>query len=313
LLTAVWVVIPVFALILSGYAAGRLRVLGPTAASELNKFVVFLALPALLFEVIAEADWPALWQPGFIFAFAGGALLVFALVVVARVGRGRSLADASIEALNAGYANTGYIGFPICQAVFGRESFALVTLATLITVSVVFAVAIVCIEISLNKTAQAHRTVLKVCRSLLTNPLIVAPLLGGAWAAINIPLPAALQTYLTYLGASSSPVALVSLGLFLNVEHRDGHSSGVLVTLLASLKLMVQPAITAALAILVFHLAYRTAGAAIVLAALPTGTGPFMLAEYYRRDALVTSKIILWTTAISIVTLTALISALTLN
>ena len=162
MLTAILVVIPIFALILSGYLVGRFKLLGPTAASELNKFVVFLALPALLFEVIAKAQWTTLWQPGFIIAFAGGTLSIFTVVLGVRVWRGRPLAEASIEGLNGGYANAGYVGFPICQAVFGRESFPLVTLATLITVSALFALAIVCIEIGLQNETPAHRIVMKV-------------------------------------------------------------------------------------------------------------------------------------------------------
>src|ERR1700760_3051891 len=97
LLTALLVVLPIFALVLSGYLVGRFRFLGPSAASELNKFVVYLALPALLFQVIAQAQWSALWQPGFIAAFAGGTFAIYALVLGARVWRGRHLAEASIE------------------------------------------------------------------------------------------------------------------------------------------------------------------------------------------------------------------------
>ncbi len=310
MLTAILVVIPIFALILSGYMVGRFRLLGSSAASELNKFVVFLALPALLFQVMAEAKWTTLWQPGFILAFAAGAFAVFALVLGVRVARGRPLAEASVEALNSGYANAGYVGFPICQAVFGRESFPLVTVAALITVSALFALAIVCIEIGLQNEAHAHRIVLKVSRSLLSNPLIVAPILGAGWGAFRIPLPAPVETYLTLLGAAASPCALVSLGLFLSQRDPARVAAGRLVAALAALKLLAQPAITALLAIPLLHLAKQPAAIAILIAALPTGTGPFMLAEYYRREALVTSKTILWTTAVSIVTLTLLISVI---
>jgi malonate transporter and related proteins len=310
LLTSVLVVAPIFGLILSGYIVGRLELLGPTAASELNKFVVFLALPALLFQVIAEAQWATLWQPGFILAFAAGAFVIFGSVLATRMWRGRHLADASIEALNSGYANAGYVGFPICEAVFGRESFPLVTVAALITVSALFAVAIVCVEIGLQSEVHVFRIAGKVCRALLVNPLIVAPLLGGVWATINVPLPGPAQTFLTLLGSAASPCALVSLGLFLSHHRGERAAAGWLVAALASLKLVAQPALTALLAIAVLHLPPRTAGVAVLVAALPTGTGPYMLAEYYEREALITSKTILWTTAASIVTVTLLISAL---
>ncbi len=310
MLTAFPVVLPIFALIISGYLVGRFKLLGPTAASELNKFVVFLALPALLFQVIAEAQWSALWQPGFIAAFAAGTFAVYTFVLGVRIWRGRPLAEASIEGLNAGYANAGYIGFPICQAVFGRESFPLVTVAALITVSALFALAIVCIEIGQQSETHAHRIVMKVSRSVFSNPLILAPVLGGAWSTLHVALPTPAQTFLTFLGSAASPCALVSLGLFLSQTRRDPFGAAPLVMTLSTLKLIGQPTITALLAVPLLHLDRRAAAIAVLIAALPTGTGPYMLAEYYQREPLVTSKVILWTTAVSVVTLTLLIGAL---
>jgi malonate transporter and related proteins len=309
-LTSTLVIAPVFALILSGFLVGRLGLLGPEAASELNKFVIFLALPALLFQVMAETDWKASWQSGFVIAFIVGMFVIFALVLIARVISGQSLTDASIEALNAGYANTGYVGFPICEAVFGRGSFSLVTIAAVLTVSALFGAAIVGIEIGRQTEPRAHRIALKVAGSLSKNPLIVAPLLGGLWAATQVPLPGIATTYLHLLGSSASPCALVSLGLF--ISHTRGRPSTALrlVSLLSALKLLGQPAVTALIAGPVLHLSRQTASIAVLLAALPTGTGPFMLAEYYRREALITSETILWTTVLSIVTLTLLISAI---
>ena len=310
MLTAALIVAPIFALILSGYLVGHYRLLGPTAASELNKFVVFLALPALLFQVIAEAPWTSLWQPGFIVAFSAGAFAVFAATLAVRLWRRQPLPEASVEALNAGYANAGYIGFPICEAVFGRDSFPLVTIAALITVSVLFGAAIVCIEIGLEREAHANRIIAKVGRSLLSNPLIMAPLLGGLWSAFRLAMPAPLETFLHLLGSAASPCALVSLGLFLSRKDHEHAASVTLVAALSSLKLLLQPGITAVVAIALLHLAPRGAAIAILIAALPTGTGPYMLAEYYQREPLVTSRTILWTTAASIVTLTLLISLL---
>lgn len=59
------IIFPVFGLVLAGYSCRRLGVLGPASATELNRFVVWLALPALLFQIMAKADWSTLYQPGF--------------------------------------------------------------------------------------------------------------------------------------------------------------------------------------------------------------------------------------------------------
>ena len=66
MLNALTAVVPIFALVLVGWLVRRVGILGPQATTELNRFVVYLALPALLFDVIANAAWHQLWLPGFI-------------------------------------------------------------------------------------------------------------------------------------------------------------------------------------------------------------------------------------------------------
>src|ERR1700757_169610 len=102
MLSMLTIVLPVFALIFAGWIARRTGVLGPQAATELNRFVVYLALPALLFDIVAHASWAQLWQPEFIAVFGLSCLIVFALTVVIRLRGARHLADAAIDGLNAG-------------------------------------------------------------------------------------------------------------------------------------------------------------------------------------------------------------------
>ncbi len=78
MLSTLLVVLPIFALVFCGYVCRRRRVLGPHATGELNRFVVFLALPALLFDIMAHASWAALDQPGFVAAFGLACAVTFA-------------------------------------------------------------------------------------------------------------------------------------------------------------------------------------------------------------------------------------------
>jgi len=106
------------------------------------------------------------------------------------------------------------------------------------------------------------------------------------------------------LGNAASPCALVSLGLFLAAKHRGGQSAKPTAIAFALLKLVAQPAVTAVCAYGIFRLAAFPAAIAVLIAALPTGTGPFMVAEFYKREAVVTSGTILYSTVASVVTLT---------
>jgi predicted permease len=112
-------------------------------------------------------------------------------------------------------------------------------------------------------------------------------------------------TFLHLTGAAASPCALVSLGLFLAAKHRGSHAQRPVAIGLSAVKLIVQPAITALCAYGLFRLPAVPAATAVLLAALPTGTGPFMIAEFYKREAVVTSATILMTTVGSALSVTA--------
>lgn len=295
-------ILPIFGLILVGWAARRSGVLGPQAGGELNRFVVWLALPALLFDIVAHARGADIWQPGFIGAFGLSCVLVFAATMALR-WRGRArLADAALDALNAGYANTAFLGFPIVMAVIGREAMTAATIATLITVCALFAVAVVLIEVGLQSEPAPHRLALKVAVAVAKNPLVVAPAAGALFLLAGIAVPAPAEKALALLGSAASPCALVALGLFLGERRPAVAGTTRASSLLILAKLGAQPLVAWLLATSVFGLSPLLTRAAVLLAALPTGTGPFMLAEFYRREADVTARTVLISTIASVVT-----------
>ena len=298
------VVLPIFALIFAGWFARRIGALGPNSTTELNRFVIYLALPALLFDIVAHAQWVDIWRPGFVAAFGLGAMMIFCLTIFIRRRRPRQLADAAIDGLNAGYANTGFIGFPLALVALGREAMAPTLVATIITVCVLFAIAITLIELSVQSEKRPKPLVIEVCAALVRNPLLVAPVLGALVPPAGLSVPGPVESFLKLLGGAASPCALVALGLFLATKRETVEQDLKAVALLVALKLAGQPLITWVLASAVFGLSPLLTHTAVLLAALPTGTGPFMLAEFYRREAGITSNVVLASTVASVFTIT---------
>lgn len=294
------VVLPVFGLILAGYLCRRTGRLGETASGEINRFVVWLALPALLFQATATSSWDEIWQPGFVASVSAGCAVVFVMTVIYRFKQQRPLTDASIDALGAAYANTGFLGIPLCVLVFGDEGLLPAIIATLIVACLLFGIAIILIEISLQEEKHPLRVFIKVGKSLAANPLLIAPVLGAAWATTGWALPPAASKFLSLLGMAAPPCALVSLGLFL-AQKQAGRRDGT-VGLVAG-KLILQPLVTGFFAFWVFELSSLWASSALLLSALPTGTGPFMLASFYGREAALVSRVILMTTLGSLITI----------
>lgn len=299
------IVLPIFSLIFAGWLARRIGVMGPQATSELNRFVVYLALPALLFDIVARSSWHDLWQPHFVAAFTLGTAAVFALTLLIHAWRSGFDADGPVLGLAAAYPNTGFLGFPLLLAAFGPSGNTLTLIATIVVACVLFAGAIVLIEVRLHAGSHPVHVARKVGWSLAKNPLIIAPVLASIFPTIGAAIPQPVEVFLKLLGGAASPAALVGLGLFLAEKRPKADGAGMLTALVILLKLVVHPIIVWVLATTLFQLEGPTLHAAVLLAMLPTGTGPFMLAEFYRREAGVTAQVILVSTIISIASVSA--------
>ncbi|CAN5220860.1 AEC family transporter [soil metagenome] len=308
MLSVLMIVLPIFALILAGWGARRSGVLGPHATGELNRFVVWLALPALLFDIVANAHWHDIWQPAFVATFAGGTAIVFVVTLALRLRSARHLADVAVDVLNAAYANTGFIGFPLLLSVFGPAAAAPTLIAAILTVCVLFGAALVLVEISLQAEAHGVCVAAKVLTALARNPLIVAPAAGALFLGFGLRVPVPAESFLKLLSGAASPCALVALGLFLAEKRPDQAHTARATALLVALKLIAHPLATWGLAVYVFRLPALLTHSAVLLAALPTGTGPFMVAEFYQREANITARAILISTIASLATITLYLS-----
>lgn len=299
--------LPIFALILTGFLCGRFNVFDRTATDNLNRFAVYLALPALIFTAMSRIGVEQVRQFGFIGAFCGGIAATFATGFAISRLRGRRVANASIEGLDAGYSNVGFMGIPMCLLVFGPDSAPASIIATLFTACVLFLFAIVVVEMDLQKGATLGATIAKVARSLLTSPLFIAPVAGLAVGLSGFALPAPFMSFTTLLGGAASPAALVCIGLFLAQERVVTHDANS-IAILVSLKLVMQPAVTALLAFHVFAMPPLWSHSAVILSALPIGSGPFTIAKLYGLEAGVTSGAILVSHIFAVLTVSLLVA-----
>lgn len=302
------IVLPVFALIIAGYVLRRRNVLSTNACTELNRFVVYLALPALMIDVMVNSTWSELYQPEFFYAFELGVFIIFFTVLAFHWLKTKNLTSATIDATSASYANTGYIGLPLCALTFGADKLGPAMVAAILTVSANFAVSIVFIEASSQSGKSVWTTLKNVGVSLCKNPLIAAPVIAGAFCATGLQLPHGVLQSIKLLGGAASPCALVATGLFL-AQRQESSSSAVAIELVI-LKLIAQPLIAWYFAFHVFNMPPLWAKSAVILSALPTGTGPFMLAELYGKGGGIASRTIFLTTVLGILTLSVWLTIL---
>ena len=305
LLPVLSIALPVFGLILIGGIAGRVGFLGRDATGALNMFVVYLSLPAVMFQAMAHIPPAQLANGGLAAAFCVGIAVpgVIALVLARR--QKVSLGNAAMQALSATFCNTGYMGIPLCRMAFGDESLVPGVICMVITACPQFAVAIALIES--DRPGQAPlRIAIRVGTALVRNPLLISPVAGLVVAALGLPLPLVLERFLTILGGAATPCALVATGMM--VGETTERFRPLLVGRLMVLKLLVQPAVAWVIAYRLVDLRPAWAGTAVLMSALPTGASAFILSKLYGREVASTSGTVLVSTVVSFVTLSLLLA-----
>lgn len=295
------IILPVFLIILAGFIARKAGVVDDRATQGVNRFVIWIALPALMFDVVATTDWKAVWNPGFVAVSMVGSFIVFGLGKLVRIGRAH-IADAALDGLNASYANAAYIGFPLMALCFGASSRPFVAIASTLTLMSLFATTTIVIELARHAGHHPAKAAAKAVAGTLRNPVLAAPLLGLLWWLTGCRLPDPIKHFADLLGGAASPAALAAIGMFLAGRPLGSALQHPAVLALSFIKLIVHPAVTALLAIPLFHLPRDVAVMAITIAALPTGTGAFMAADLSGRDSEVTSGTVLLTTVLSVLT-----------
>lgn len=299
-------VVPIFGLILLGWACGKGGLLNGAATDALNRFVVYLALPALLFTAMANADLQVMAELGFVASFGIGTVITMLIYLWMSRHQNIEYLPRMINCLSVGYSNAGYMGIPLILLVFGQHALPIAVIGAVMTVVVQFSLVIIVIEVHRARGRSLLPALKKIALSLLKNPILVSTALGIGVSAIGLKLPVAIMGGIDQLAKAATPCALLTIGLF--IAQAKARTGGRAVTEIVLLKLFVHPFIVGVLALFVFDLDPLWAWCAILATALPVGTGSFMLAHLYHQDASTSARSILVSTIGSIVTLTALLA-----
>ncbi|MDX7999844.1 AEC family transporter [Xenorhabdus sp. Reich] len=298
------IVAPIFLIIFIGYCFGRLNPDSGHSDKLINDYVLYIALPALLFLAIAKAEINELRQWDFITATLVGIGAAYILGALIAKIMGIGLPESSILSMGACYGTTGYMGVPILISVYGESAALPAAIATILhnipaIMAVIISYDIFSTRQSGSKISIGH-TLAKALKTTLTNPLTVSVITGLVFVIFRFPVPEFLQSFAGFLGNAAGPTALFALGLGLSrlkvTEHINGGALQLAVPMLL-LKLGIQPLVT-------FICAYYLLGmqqkdnvwliAAVVMAAQPIGAGVYVFANKYgfKQDVISLSIII---------------------
>jgi malonate transporter and related proteins len=298
---------PVFGIIALGYLAGRIGYLSDATANGIAEFAFKIAIPAVLFRTILLAKFEGVAPLGILASFFGSAALVWLLsIAVTRFVLARPAADGPAIAMSSVFGNTIMLGLPIGVATLGPDVLAPISVIIAVHAPVFLLSATLHSAVAGPRDGQPLAAAVGgVFRQLSRQPIVVAIACAGLWRLSGVPAPEPLLALVEMLAKAGVPAALVALGLSLRTFVVKGDAATLSAMLV--LKLLVLPLFAAALAV-GLGLPKMSAEAVVLTAALPAGANAYLFSVQSGRATNSSSGAVALGTAISAVTLAALIA-----
>jgi predicted permease len=301
---------PFFGLILLGVIAARRWSIGEQGLAWLNVFLIYFALPALIFLVVSAAPFEELLNWPFVTATTSVTLFAFlAIVVLSRLLFATELSTATLQGTAGSYGNVGYMGLPLAVAFFGPEAAVPAALVFCFDCAIQFILTAFLATYANERNGGAHwgQVARRIAVQVGTHPFILATVIGVIGSALQFKAPGALATMLDMLMNAAGPAALFALGVTVGLRKFEGVGPELL--LVSGMKIIVQPLLALAVVSMVPGLPPAWLHVAVMMAALPTASNAFILASQYKTFVQGASTAVIVTTVMSAITIPLLVYA----
>jgi predicted permease len=304
---------PIFAAIGLGFAGVKYQLFAQSEMRTLGKYVMNIALPALLFSAVGRRDLSEVLNFSYMTAFLAGGVVTIAVIYSVLWVQGVGPARRGIGALGASSPNSGYVGYPVMLLLFPDQAGVILALNFVIENFFIIPICLVLMELSRKEEhASLGRMLGNLFLSVIKRPMVLGLLGGFALMLSGIELPSGADRLLDMLAASASALALFVIGgtlVGLPIRGNTGLAAQIMVG-----KLILHPAMVFAAAALVPLLGLPALGAdmhsAVVLSAAMPMFGIYtVLAQEYGHEG-VASIALLGATFGAFFTLSALLAIL---
>ena len=301
-------VLPFFGLIFMGFLVARIARQPLEALGWMNTFIIYVALPALFFQLLAKTPVHELTEWRFILGSVFSTYVIFGLMFAGSRLLAGDIPTSTVRGLAAAYGNIGYMGPGVALLAFGEQAAVPVALIFCFENIIHFAVAPTMMALSGGDKSRPGELVLSVAKKIAFHPFIIATVVGVAAAYLEFQPPMPVERFLEYLSRAAAPCALFAMGVTLALRPltRIPRELGAI----ALLKLVLHPALCYLVLSWIGNFSEVWVFAAVLLAALPTATNVFVIAQQYGVWVQRASASILLTTLISVGTVTALLYAI---
>ncbi len=299
-------IFPFFGIMFLGYGAGRWRGLANSSLPGLNFFVLYLAMPALFFRLVAATPPTDAAAWSFVLTTTFSTYCAFAIAFsVGAIFNGGQVPEATIQGFAGSYSNIAMMAPALVLAAFGTG--AALPMALVFSLDNVLVFATLPLMMTLGGTVRVvpAQIGLSVARGALLHPLVIATVLGLMASATGLTMPAPVDSLLRMLGAAAAPAALFAVGI--GLAGRTLPNLPPETPILIAVKLVVHPAIVYLLLSWVGDFDPVWVHAAVLMAALPPASGLIDLAREHKTYVDRATAAVLFGTVISIATVTVVL------
>jgi len=287
-------ILSIIFMVLLGYILKKIDLFKITDMDTLNKFVINIALPSMIFITIYGADLHVLSQlvtmplVGIIIGACSG-IFVYLLLTLKKYPKKKKWALI----LPVSLGNTGFLGFPVTFGVFGSEGLVRAIFYDMSSL-------IMFLSLSAILMFNFGGKIIDSVKSLLRFPALWAVLVGLLFNFLNVSIGEILDITINYLASATIPLIMISLGLSLQFK---GIEEGIKSTsLVAFFKLIVSPILAFfMLGLLGFSGFEHSVG--IIEAAMPCSMLTLVLAIENDLDFKLTANCIVISTIVSLITI----------
>jgi len=290
------VVLPIFLCILLGYFLRRIRMVDTPSLNVMNKLCFKVFLPIYLFNNIATTNLAAAFNGKLLAtAYLGvTAQFILLMLLIPRLEKENPRRGVLIQAMFR--SNFALFGLPLALSLCGTEKVGPTSILVGFTVPLFNILAVV----SLESFRGGKPSIKKMAKGIATNPLIIASLLGIAFNLLDFTLPGAVQKSVNDLGGVATPLSLVALGGSFTVskvkEYKKQLTIGVLGRLVFSPLLMVSAGIL---------LGFRNELLIplLIMSGAPTAVSSFPMAQQMDGDGELAAGLVVFTSALAILSM----------
>ncbi|MEK1855536.1 MAG: AEC family transporter, partial [Phyllobacterium sp.] len=272
-------VLPFFGLIFLGFFVARINRQPLEALGWMNTFIVYVALPALFFQVLSKTPVAELTQWAFIIGCTMSTFGIFLAMFLIAYVRTRKIDESTIQGLAAAYGNIGYMGPALAILAFGTPAAVPVALIFCFDNTLHFVMAPLMMALSGNDKRSSRDLAIGVVRKIFGHPFIIATIFGVGAAITGLQPPVAIERMIDLLAKAAAPCALFAMGATLALRPIKRVPKELY--LIVPLKLLIQPLLIFGVLSVAGNFPPVWISAAMLMAALPTATNVFVIAQQY--------------------------------